>query len=98
MHCARAIEQLHWVGGFGQSVAGDEREQGDGFSGSGGHFEEAVAFGVESALEFDHVGVLLRVDVVVREVYGYIFDLELHFHGGGDGYQPGEAAGVKRQK
>lgn len=37
-----------------------------------------MAFGVERAFEFEHVCVLLGVDVVVREVYGYVFQLELH--------------------
>jgi len=37
-----------------------------------------VALGIEGALEFYHVGVLLRVDVVVGEVHGYVLYLELH--------------------
>lgn len=57
-----------------------------------------MTFGIESAFEFDHVGVLLGVYVVVREVYSYIFDLELHFHDGANGYQPKVAAGGKRKK
>lgn len=37
-----------------------------------------MAAGVEGALEVEHVGMLLGVDVVVGEVDGDIFDLELH--------------------
>lgn len=37
-----------------------------------------MAFGVERAFEFEHVGVLFRVDMVVGKVYGYVFEFELH--------------------
>lgn len=37
-----------------------------------------MAFCVQSSFEFDHVGILFGVYVIVGEVDCYIFDLELH--------------------
>ena len=34
----------------------------------GGHFEQAMALGVQSALQFHHVLVLLWVDVLIGEI------------------------------
>lgn len=75
---ASAVEELERGMGFGQNVAGDEREKGDGLAGAGGHLEEAVTLGIEGALELEHVGVLFWVDVVVGEVYSNVINLELH--------------------
>lgn len=74
-----AVDELERGLGLGEDVAGDEGEEGDGLAGAGGHLEEAVAAGVEGALELHHVRVLLRVDVVVGEVDGHVLDFELHF-------------------
>ena len=37
-----------------------------------------MALGIEGALELYHVRVLLRVDLVVGEVHGYVLYLQLH--------------------
>lgn len=68
MDSASAVDELDRVLGFGEGVAGDKGKKGDGFSGAGGHFEKTMALGVESSLQLEHVSVLLRVNVIVREV------------------------------
>lgn len=78
MDSTGAVDELDGVMGLGEDVAGDEGEEGDGLAGAGGHFEKAVTLGIEGSLEFEHVGILLWVYVVVGEVYCYVLYLELH--------------------
>lgn len=78
MDGAGAVEELDGIGGFGEGVAGDEGEEGNGLAGAGRHFEKGVAFGIESTFQLHHVRVLLWVDVVVGEIHCHIFDLEFH--------------------
>lgn len=75
---AGAVDELDRVVGLGEHVAGDEGEESDGLAGACGHFEKAVTLGVQGSLEFQHVGVLLWVYVVVGEVHCYVLHLELH--------------------
>lgn len=78
MNGAGAVEELGGVGRVGEGVGGDEGEEGGGLAGAGGHLEEAMAAGVEGALQVQHVRVLLRVYVVVGEVDGDALQLKLH--------------------
>lgn len=75
---AGAVDELDGVLGLGEGVAGDERKEGDGLAGAGGHLEKTMALGVESSLQLKHVRVLLRVYVIVREVHCYVLQLKLH--------------------
>lgn len=75
---AGAVDELEGVVGLGESVAGDEGEEGDGLTGTRGHFQEAVALGIQGSLQLHHVSVLLWVYVVVREVHRHVLYLELH--------------------
>lgn len=75
---AGAVEELEGRGGAGDGVGGDKGEKGDGLAGPRRHLEEAVAAGVQGALQLHHVLVLLWVDVVVRKVHRHVLDLELH--------------------
>ena len=43
MDGASAVDELERLTWTGEDVADDEREEGDGFPGPGGHLEEAVA-------------------------------------------------------
>lgn len=79
MDGACAVEELQRaVARAGEGIAGDEGEEGDGLAGAGGHLEEAMTTGVQSALQLHHVLILLRVDVLVGEVHRHILDLEFH--------------------
>ena len=60
-------------------VGRDEGEEGDGLPGARGHLEETVAFGIEGPLQLEHVGELLRIDIIVGEVDQKAPDVELHF-------------------
>lgn len=75
---AGAVDELERGVGLGEGVAGDEGEEGDGLAGAGGHLQEGVALGVEGSFQFQHIRVLLRVDVVVREVHRHVLYFELH--------------------
>lgn len=76
---AGAVKELELGVRVGKDVAGDEGEECYGFAGAGWHLEETVTLGVEGSLEFNHVCVLLWVDVVVWEVHCHLIYLELHF-------------------
>lgn len=95
---AGAVEELDGVMGLGEDVAGDEGEEGDGLAGACGHFEKAVTLGVQGSLEFQHVGVLLWVYVVVGEVHCYVLHLKLHgfwgFQSNGEGERKREGKEV----
>lgn len=73
-----AIDELERAVGFGESVAGDKGEKGNGLTSAGGHFQEAMAFGVQGSLQLHHVRILLRIYVIVREIHRHILNLELH--------------------
>ncbi|PON55296.1 hypothetical protein PanWU01x14_189850, partial [Parasponia andersonii] len=72
------VDELERGFGVGEGVAGDEGEEGDGLARPSRHLQEAVALGVQGSLQFKHVSVLFRVDVVVREVHRHVLNLELH--------------------
>jgi hypothetical protein len=42
------------------------------------NLEKAVARGIESSLELLHVQILFRIDILIREIYSYLLQLELH--------------------
>ena len=44
MDSAGTLNELDGALGFGERVAGDEREKGDGFAGACGHFDSKVCF------------------------------------------------------
>ena len=81
-HRTGAVDEFAHFFGPLKLVGGDEGEQGDGFAGAGGHFQEAIAFGVEGLFEFAHVLVLFGVDTVEGPVDDEVFDEELHGVGG----------------
>lgn len=67
-HSARTVDELTHAVGVLEHVRYDEGEQSYGFARTRGHFQETVAFGVQRPFELQHVRILLRVDVLVREV------------------------------
>ena len=46
------------------------------------HLQQAMPFGIKRALELQHVAILLRIDVLVREEHLQAFQLELRHEGG----------------
>ena len=79
MNSASAVDELT-RGRMGDLIAGDEREESDGLSCACGHFQEAMTSCVQCPFQFHHVLMLFWVNVLVREVYCHILDLELHGH------------------
>lgn len=73
-----AVNELEGIVGLGESVAGDEGEEGDGLTGAGGHLQEAMALGIQGSLQLEHVRVLFWVYVVIREIHRHVLNLELH--------------------
>ena len=78
MNRACTIDELDGVVRFRESIACDERKESYCLACTSRHFEEAVTFGIQSSLEFNHIRVLLWVYVIVGKVHCYVFYIELH--------------------
>lgn len=65
----RAVDELAHRFRMLHHVGNDQGEQRGRLARSRGHLQQAVALGVQATLKFQHVGILFRVDVLVRKVH-----------------------------
>eukprot|EP00982_Pelagococcus_subviridis_P011619 31103-Pelagococcus_subviridis.AAC.9 len=83
-HRARAVDELPALR-VRELIGRDQREARDRLPRARGHLQASVPFRVQPALELLHVLVLLRVEVLVREVHGQALEVEDHGDGGWEG-------------